>query len=116
LFKICGGEFQQVSLVFLWSEVHVQWLIWDFMNLLRFWRIFLIDSASAKTIDLSLQEITSKPEAQASGVGQSAESVHQWLSCVECDWLMIFDNADGDPCIVTKYMPMGNQDNILFTS
>jgi hypothetical protein len=29
---------------------------------------------------------------------------------------VIFDNADGDPGVVAKYMPTGNRGNILFTS
>jgi len=31
-------------------------------------------------------------------------------------WLLIFDNADGSPRVVAKYMPTGNRGNILFTS
>ncbi|KIM72652.1 hypothetical protein PILCRDRAFT_47909, partial [Piloderma croceum F 1598] len=63
-----------------------------------------------------LQDIAGEPEAQASGVGLSVEDVLQWLSHKECDWLMIFDNADGDPRVVAKYIPTGNRGNILFTS
>ncbi|KIM72259.1 hypothetical protein PILCRDRAFT_26192, partial [Piloderma croceum F 1598] len=46
----------------------------------RFWKIFWIDSTSAETIELSLQDIAGEPEAQASGVGLSVEDVLQWLS------------------------------------
>src|ERR1700733_7660838 len=88
----------------------------DFVNMLRFWKIFWIDSTSAETIELSLREIAGEPAAQASGVGQSAESILQWLSRIEHDWLVIFDNADGDPRVVAKYMPASNRGNILVTS
>jgi hypothetical protein len=91
-------------------------LTYDFANMLRFWKVFWIDSTSAETIELSLRDIAGEQEAQASAVGQSAKSVLQWLSHIEHDWMMIFDNADGDPHIVAKYMPTGNQGNILFTS
>jgi NB-ARC domain len=91
-------------------------LTWDSVNFLRFWKIVWIDSTTAQTIELSLQEISGEPEAQAPGVEQSAESVLRWLSRVEHDWLLIFDNADGDPHVVAKYMPTGNRGNILFTS
>ena len=67
------------------------------MNMLRFWKIFWIDSTSAETIELSLQEISGEPEAQVSGVDHSAESVLRWLSHVEHDWLLIFDNEERTP-------------------
>jgi tetratricopeptide (TPR) repeat protein len=35
---------------------------------------------------------------------------------MEQDWLLVFDNADCDPSLVAKYMPIGNHGNILFTS
>jgi NB-ARC domain len=105
-----------VSLVLRWSKVQVGWLNGDFVNFIRFWKIFWIDSTRGETIQLSLQEVATEPEAQASGVEQSAESVLRWLSRVERDWLMIFDNADGNPRVVAKYMPTGNRGNILFTS
>jgi tetratricopeptide (TPR) repeat protein len=35
---------------------------------------------------------------------------------MEQDWLLIFDNADGDARVVAKYMPTGNRGNVLFTS
>src|SRR3984957_19480121 len=91
-------------------------LTYDFANMHRFWKVFWIDSTSAETIELSLRDIAGEQEAQASAVGQSAKSVLQWLSHIEHDLMMIFDNADGDPHMVAKYMPTGNRGNILFTS
>jgi tetratricopeptide (TPR) repeat protein len=87
-----------------------------FVNMLRFWKVLWIDSTSAETIELSLQEVAGDPEVQVSGVDHSAQSVLQWLSHIEHDWLLIFDNADGDPRVVAKYMPTGNRGNIMFTS
>ena len=54
--------------------------------------------------------------AQAAGVEASTTSVKQWLSCIEQEWLLIFDNADGDLNHVGEYIPSGNRGNILFTS
>jgi Flp pilus assembly protein TadD len=85
-------------------------------DLFRFWRIFWIDATSAETIELSLRDIADEPEAQTAGTQQSAESVLRWLSRIEHEWLVIFDNADSDPGVVAKYMPAGNRGNILFTS
>ena len=86
------------------------------MDLLRFWRIFWVDATSAETIQLSLQDIAADPDARASGVKGSVESVLGWLSRVEGEWLIVFDNVDGDPYVVAQYFPGGNQGNILFTS
>src|ERR1700729_2134221 len=85
-------------------------------NLLSFWKIFWIDATSAETIELSLRDIADEPEAQAARIKPSAASVLRWLSQIEHEWLAVFDNADGDPRIVAKYMPPGNRGNILFTS
>src|SRR5882762_8682205 len=84
--------------------------------MLRFWRIFWIDATTAATIELSLRDIAMDPDARAAGVESSAKSVVQWLSRVERDWLIVFDNAGGDHDGVADYIPNGNQGNILFTS
>ena len=55
-------------------------------------------------------------EANMATGERSAESFRQWLSRVDQDWLVIFDNADCDPRVVAQYMPKGNRGNILFTS
>jgi Tetratricopeptide repeat len=94
---------------YLLLEAHLE-------SLLRFWKIFWIDATSAETIELSLRDIVGEPEAQAARIKPSAVSVLQWLSHIEHEWLAIFDNADGDPRVVAKYMPPGNRGNILFTS
>jgi len=67
-------------------------------------------------MELSLRDIATDPDARASGVERSAKSVLQWLSRIEHDWLIVFDNASGDCDGVAKYIPQGNRGNILFTS
>jgi hypothetical protein len=82
----------------------------------RFWRIFWVDATNAKTMELSLQDFAHDPEARASGVEHSAKSVLLWLSRIQHDWLLVFDNVDGDYNRVAQYMPHGNRGNILFNS
>jgi hypothetical protein len=31
-------------------------------------------------------------------------------------WLLVFDSADGDPNVLSKFLPSGNLGNILITS
>jgi tetratricopeptide (TPR) repeat protein len=88
----------------------------SFLNLFRFWRIFWVDASTAETIDISLQDIATDPDARASGVEHSSKSILQWLSRVEHDWLIVFDNASYDHDAMAKYLPPGNQGNILITS
>ena len=85
----------------------------SFIILDRFWRVFWVDASTAETTELSLQDIATDRDARVSEVERSAKSVLQWLSSMEDDWLIVFDNAsDG----VSEYMPMGNRGNFLFTS
>ena len=82
----------------------------------RFWRIFWVDATNAETMELSLQDFANDPDARASGVEHSAKSVLLWLSRIQHDWLLVFDNVDGDYNRVAEYMPCGNRGNILFNS
>ena len=84
--------------------------------LLRFWKVFWLDATTAETIELSMRDIANDPEARASGVECSAKSVLQWLSQIEHDWLLVFDNASGADDGVAEYIPHGNRGNILFSS
>ena len=87
------------------------------MTLLRFWRIFWIDASNNGTVVQSFRDIAAgDPEAQVSGVEKSPESVLQWISRIRHKWLLVFDNADGEPDIVAKFIPPGNQGNLLITS
>jgi hypothetical protein len=85
-------------------------------DLFSFWRTFWVDATTAETIKLSLRDIATDRDARASGVERSAKSVLQWLSRIEHDWLIVFDNASGDHDGVAEYIPQGNRGNILFTS
>ena len=67
-------------------------------------------------MELSLCDIATDPDARTSGVEHSAKSVVQWLSRIERDWLVMFDNANTDHTGVAEYMPQGNRGNVLFTS
>ena len=47
---------------------------------------------------------------------QSTEAVLQWISRTNREWLLVFDNADGGPDVITKFIPQGNRGNVLITS
>src|SRR3984885_7498325 len=82
---------------------------------LRFWRIFWIDATNDETINFSFQAIAGYPEASACGVKDTASVIH-WLSEMDSNWLLIFDNADGKPSEISKSFPPGNRGNVLITS
>jgi Tetratricopeptide repeat len=46
----------------------------------------------------------------------STEASLQWFSTLKSEWLLVFDNADHVPDMITKFLPPGNQGNILITS
>ena len=66
---------------------------------------------------MSLRGISSLSAAQNSGVDDSVDSVLQWISFLQEEWLIVFDNADVPPPeVVEKFIPPGNRGNILITS
>ena len=66
---------------------------------------------------MSLKSISNSSAAQASSVDGSVDSVLQWISCLQEQWLIVFDNADDLlPETVANFIPPGNQGNILMTS
>ena len=68
-------------------------------------------------MEVSLRGISSLSAAQNSGVDDSVDSVHQWISFLQENWLIVFDNADvPSPEVVEKFIPPGNRGNILITS
>ena len=68
-------------------------------------------------METSLRGISSLPAAQQSGVDGSIESVLQWISFLQEEWMIVFDNADSPPPeAVKKFIPPGNRGNILITS
>ena len=79
--------------------------------------MFWVDATSLESINMSLRGISSISVVQASCMDGSVESVLQWISCVQEEWLMVFDNADDlSPDAVAKFIPPGNRGNILITS
>ena len=68
-------------------------------------------------METSFRGISSLPDAQYSGVDGSVESVLQWISFLQEEWLIVFDNADAPPPeVVEKFIPSGSRGNILITS
>ena len=66
---------------------------------------------------MSLRGISSISAAQASCLDDSVESVLQWMSGIQEEWLLVFDNADDPPVyVVERYIPPGDRGNILITS
>ena len=79
--------------------------------------MFWVDASSLESINMSLKGITSIPAAQASCLDGSAESALQWISGIQEEWLIVFDNADDlPPDVVAKFIPPGNRGSILITS
>ena len=79
--------------------------------------MFWVDASSLESINMSLKGISSIPAAQASCLDGSAESSLQWISGIQEEWLIVFDNADDlPPDVVAKFIPPGNRGNILITS
>ena len=82
-----------------------------------FSHLFWVDASSEESIETSLKGISNFPAAQYSGVDGSVESVLQWISFLQEEWLIVFDNADAPPPeVVEKFIPPGNGGNILITS
>ena len=68
-------------------------------------------------MEMSLRGISSLPAAQYSCVDDSVMAVLQWISFLQEEWLIVFDNADAPPPeVVEKFIPPGNRGNILITS
>ena len=79
--------------------------------------VFWVDASSVESITTSLRGISGIPAAQASCLDGSVESVLQWMSGIQEEWLIVFDNADELPVyVVERFIPPGNRGNILITS
>ena len=82
----------------------------------RLSHVFWVDASSVESISMSLRGISSIPAAQAC-LDDSVESVLQWMSGIQEEWLIVFDNADVLPVyVVEKFIPPGSRGNILITS
>ena len=78
--------------------------------------MFWVDASSRESIEISLRGISNIPAARDFGVDGSVHSVLQWISCIQEEWLSVFDNADDPPPdVVAKFFPSGNRGNILIT-
>ena len=83
----------------------------------RFSYVFWVDAFSVESITMSLRGISSISAAKAFCLDNSIESVLQWISGIQEEWLIVFDNADEPPVyVVEKFIPPGNRGNILITS
>jgi hypothetical protein len=76
--------------------------------------VFWVDASSVESITMSLRGVSS---ISASCLDDSVESVLQWMSGIQEEWLIVFDNADVPPVhVVEKFILPGNRGNILITS
>ena len=79
--------------------------------------MFWVDASSHDSISMSLKGICSIPAAQGSVVDGPVESALQWISQIQGEWLVVFDNADNpSPGVVAKFISPGNRGSILITS
>src|ERR1700760_2928051 len=74
----------------------------------RFSNIFWIDASSESNIDLGLKQI-------AKAHHLPLESALQWIGS-KSGWLLVYDNANGEYQVVERFLPPGNNGNILITS
>ncbi len=84
------------------------------MTCLRFSDIHWLDASSEATLELGLMQIAQAKNAPQE-VRCSPGLVLHWL-CQTSKWLIIYDNADGHYTVVEKFIPPGNEGNIMITS
>ena len=82
----------------------------------RLSHVFWVDASSEESIIMSLRGISGISAAQAACLDGSVESVLQWMSDIQEEWLIVFDNAVPPVHVVEKFIPSGNRGNILITS
>ncbi|TFK31208.1 P-loop containing nucleoside triphosphate hydrolase protein [Crucibulum laeve] len=78
--------------------------------------IFWVDATNKDTIFASLKGISSIPDAKKANVDATPGAVLYWIASLSKEWLLIFDNADGEPSMIEKYVPSNNTGDILITS
>ena len=72
----------------------------------RLSHVFWVDASSVESITMSLRGIYSISAAQASCPDGSVKSVLQWMSGIQEEWLIVFDNADEPPVyLVERFIP-----------
>jgi hypothetical protein len=90
---------------------------YKFICYTSFSHVFWVDASSTESIEISFKGISSMSTAQDFGVDGSVQSVLEWISSIQEEWLIVFDNADDlSPDAVAKFFPPGNRGNILITS
>ena len=65
---------------------------------------------------LNLRGLLKTTDMMTSGFNESPQSALQWIACLQEEWIMVFDNADGAPDIVENFIPPGLRGNVLITS
>ncbi|KAF4610656.1 hypothetical protein D9613_006787 [Agrocybe pediades] len=86
----------------------------DAMDNSTFSRVFYVDAATEESIASSFKGIFHNTQGlKSSGLSESPDSVLAWISRLEEDWLIVYDNAEES---VSKYLPGGRRGNILMTS
>ena len=79
--------------------------------------MFWVDASSLESLEMSLRGISSIPAMRHSSVNGSVKLILQWLSHIQEEWLIVFDNADDPPPgEIARFFPSGNRGNILITS
>jgi tetratricopeptide (TPR) repeat protein len=96
----------------------IYWLFGSLKSISRFSHVFWIDASSEDTITLGLKGLCFHPDAKSavSLSSVSSQSALAWISSLQTEWLLVFDNADGRPEVVEKFIPSGSKGNILVTS
>ncbi|KIJ49330.1 hypothetical protein M422DRAFT_246422 [Sphaerobolus stellatus SS14] len=81
----------------------------------KYSHIFWIDGSSEDTMISSLKSIAEEamPKDEKK---DSVKDILHWMSTLSTPWLAIYDNADGSPLILEKYIPSENYGHILVTS
>ena len=83
----------------------------------RFSHVFWVDASSVESVTTSLRGVSSIFAAKACCLDDSVDSVLQWTSVLQEEWLIVFDNADALPVhVVEKFIPKGKRGNVLITS
>ncbi|KAF9557315.1 TPR-like protein [Agrocybe pediades] len=86
----------------------------DAMDNSTFSRVFYVDAATEESIASSFKGIFHNTQGlKSSGLSESPDSVLAWISRLDEDWLIVYDNAEES---VAKYLPGGRRGNILMTS
>ena len=88
--------------------------MWFLLIVYRFSHIFWIDASSIDTIMLSLRGLLNSSASSASN--ETSQSALQWMAQLPGEWIIVFDNADGAPEVVEKFIPPGHMGNVLVTS